>query len=52
MIHRFIIQHENSIKFIATVDSNQLIPLSHIGYNNAKDLNMYINTTIDLLFPN
>ena len=52
MIHRFIIQHENSIKFIATGDSNQLIPFSNIGYNNVKDLNMYINTTIDLLFPN
>ena len=52
MIHRFIIQHENSIKVIATGDSNQLIPFSNIGYNNVKDLNMYINTTIDLLFPN
>ena len=52
MIHRFIVQHENNIKFIATGDSDQLIPFSNVGYNSVKDLNMYIKNTIDLLFPN
>ena len=31
MIHRFIVQHENNIKFIATGDSDQLIHFLNVG---------------------